>query len=372
MTETAVATLLDEIRQWVEIESFTADKAGVNAMMDHVAKGYEELGAKVTRLAGQNGYGDHLSISSPWGGDGAGILVLCHLDTVHPTGTLQDFPFSIDGERAYGPGICDMKGGAFLAFAAYRNIVASGRETPLPLRFIYTADEEIGSPTSRAHIEAHGNNAKYALVTEAARDGGKVVIGRKGVGRFVMRARGRPAHSGGQHSHGRSAILEIARQIIAIESLTDYERGLTFNIGRVQGGTADNVIPEHCSAHIDMRVTSVVDGEQMAQHILSLKPYNDDIELTITGGINRPPYEQSAESAALFAHARDLAADIGFDLIGTVSGGGADGNFVADKIPVLDGLGVDGADAHTLNEHIYISSIIPRLTLQQRLFETLD
>ena len=132
------------------------------------------------------------------------------------------------------------------------------------------------------------------------------------------------------------------------------------------------MVPEHCSATIDMRVTSTADGEQMARHILSLKPFNDDIELTITGGINRPPYEESEASRALFAKAGKIASEIGFELVGTVSGGGADGNFVADKIPVLDGLGVDGAGAHTMHEHIFISSIVPRMTLQQRLFETLE
>jgi len=371
MPSPSATDLLDEIRQWVEIESHTPDAAGVNAMMDLVGKSYADLGANVTRLPGTDGLGDHLSISSPWGGDGPGILVLCHLDTVHPKGTIKDLPFRIDGDRAYGPGIYDMKGGAFLAFAAFRELLRAGTKTPLPLRLLYVGDEETGSVTSRRHIEAHGETAKYVLVTEPARDGGKIVIGRKGVGRFTMRAHGRPAHSGSRHEEGRSAIAEIARQIIDIEGLTDYARGLTFSIGVVNGGTSENVIPEHCSATIDMRITSAADGEEMGRHILALAPHDKDVELTISGGINRPPFEENDGVRLLFAKARALAKEIGIDLQGVYTGGGSDGNFVAARVPVLDGLGVDGEGAHTMQEHLLISSIMPRMTLQKRLFETL-
>ncbi|MEQ1613292.1 MAG: M20 family metallopeptidase [Hyphomicrobiaceae bacterium] len=363
--------MLDGIRRWVEIESHTADIAGVSHMMDTCAEGWRQAGAMVERIAGRDGYGDHLVVSSAWGSADPGILVLCHLDTVHPRGTIKDLPFRVDGDRVFGPGIYDMKGGAYLAFAAYQAIARAGRKTPLPLRFIYSADEEVGSPTSRALIEAHARNAKYVLVTEPARDGGKIVTSRKGVGRFVLTANGRPAHSGAKHEAGRSAILEVAHHVVDIEAMTDYARGVTFNVGQISGGTADNVVPALCTATIDMRVKSFADAEHFEQMFRKLKPYNPDVTVQVTGGLNRPPYEMSPAGAKLFAHAREQASALGIDLVGMATGGGSDGNFTAHFVPTIDGLGVDGDGAHTMHEHMLLSSLEPRMNLQRRLFETL-
>jgi glutamate carboxypeptidase len=264
-----------------------------------------------------------------------------------------------------------MKGGAFLALAAYREIASGGRTTPLPLRFIYASDEEIGSPTSRSVIEEQARNAKYVLVVEPARDGGKVVTARKGVGRYEIKAEGRPAHSGAKHEEGRSAILEIARQVMTIEGMTDYARGATFNVGRIHGGTADNTVPQFCEATIDMRVRTMDDARHFEEQLKALRSHNPDVRISVTGQFNRPPYEKNAGVAQLFEHARGLAREIGFDLVDCATGGGSDGNFTAATVPTLDGLGVDGNGAHTLGEHIFISSLVPRLRLQRRLMETL-
>lgn len=372
MLEPTAEELLDGIRRWVEIESQTADVEGVNRVMSAAAEEFAAAGATIERIDGRDGKGDHLLISSAWGGDQPGILVLSHLDTVHPKGTLAgELPFRVEGDRAFGPGIYDMKGGAYIALAAYRSIAAAGQTTPLPIRFLIVSDEEVGSLTSRHLIEREGAKAKYVLVTEPARDGGKVVTARKGVARYEIRTQGRPAHSGGAHQDGRSAIVELARQIIAIEGMTDYGRGTTLNIGQIKGGTADNVVPEHAWAAIDMRVTSVAEGEAMDRRLKGLKPFNTDVKLTVTGGLNRPPFEKSNSIASLFEHARALARDIGIDLNDMATGGGSDGNFTAPLAPTLDGLGVDGAGAHTLKEHLLVSSLVPRMTLQKRLFETL-
>jgi glutamate carboxypeptidase len=365
------AEMLDGIRRWVEIESHTADVAGVNRVMDACAADWARAGARVERVPGRDGHGDHLVVSSAWGGDGPCVLVLCHLDTVHPRGTIKDLAFRVDGDHVYGPGIYDMKGGAYLALAAYQAITRAGRTTPLPLRFIYTSDEEVGSPTSRALIEAHARNAKYVLGTEPSRDGGKIVTSRKGVGRFVLTAHGRPAHSGARHEAGRSAILEVARHVVAIEQMTDYARGVTFNVGQISGGTADNVVPATCSATIDMRVRSFADAAEFEQYFRNLKPYNPDVTVQVTGGLNRPPYEMSAAGAKLYAHAQRQASELGIDLVGVATGGGSDGNFTAHFVPTLDGLGVDGDGAHTMHEHILLSSLEPRMNLQRKLFETL-
>lgn len=365
--------LLDGVARWVAIESQTADVAGVNRLMSVCAEEYAAFGAHVTRIPGTSGRGDHLDVRSPWGGDGPYILVLCHLDTVHPKGTLASkLPYRVEGDRAYGPGIYDMKGGAYLALAALREMARAGIPNSLPVRVLLVSDEEVGSPTSRALIEAAGAGAKYALVTEPARDGGKVVTSRKGVGRYRMRAVGRAAHAGSRHADGRSAIREIARQILTIEGHTDYERGITFNIGQVHGGTADNVVPQECEATIDLRVRTLADGAEMEKFLFSLRPADPDVELTISGQLNRPPFEKTPGVADLFARAKTLAAELGLTLVDTTTGGGSDGNFIAHRVPVLDGLGVDGDGAHTLHEHMYISSIEPRMRLLQRLFQTLD
>ena len=365
------ATLLAGISTWVEIESQTADVEGVNRMMDRVGTGFRQAGAHVDRIPGSNGTADHLSIASPWGGNGPGILVLCHLDTVHPRGTIEQLPFRVEGDRAFGPGIYDMKGGAYLAYSAYRALAEEGITTPLPLRFLFTSDEEIGSPQSRVLIETAARNAKYVLVTEPARDGGKIVTARKGTARFVLEIEGRPAHSGSRHPDGRSAVLEMAHQIVEIEGMTDYARGITLNIGRVDGGTAANVIPGRCWASVDLRVASVADCDEVIGRLKSLKSRVPDTKTRISGGLNRAPFEKNAGVAMLYEHARGLAKDIGFDLIDCATGGGSDGNFTAEVVPTLDGLGVDGAGAHTLEEHLYISSLVPRMQLMRRLFETL-
>lgn len=371
MSTMDAAAMLAGIRAWVEIESQTADVEGVNRVMTAAAVDFASAGARVERIPGSNGRGDHLLIASPWGGDAKGIGVLCHLDTVHPRGTLAQLPFRVDGDRAYGPGIYDMKGGAYLAFAAYAAIARAGRTTPLPIRFIYASDEEVGSPTSRALIEALGERSRHVLVTEPARDGGRIVTGRKGVARYELRARGRPAHSGGRHKDGRSAILEIARHVVAIEAMTDYPRGLTFNIGQIGGGTADNVVPEHAWANIDMRMRTMADAEAMDQHLRALRPHNGDVTLEVSGRLNRPPFEKNAGITALFDHAAALAREIGYELRDVYAGGGSDGNFTAHRVPTLDGLGVDGDGAHTLKEHLLVSSLEPRMMLLKRLFETL-
>ncbi len=363
--------LLSGIRAWVELESPTGDAGAVNRMMDMVAAEFEALGAGARRIPGIDGRGDHVAFSSPWGGDEKGILVLSHLDTVHPVGTLAELPFSVDGDKAYGPGIYDMKGGAYLGLTAYRMLVEAGKTTPLPIRFLFVSDEETGSETSQKHIEAAGEKAKYVLVTEPARDGGKIVTGRQGSARFVMTTQGRPSHSGTRHRDGRSAIVEMARQITEIEGRTDYDRNFTVNVGMIEGGTAANVVPEHCRASLDFRFRNRDVGEEMIAWVKGLKSYDPDVTFSVDGGLSRPPYEKSPAIERLYSHARGLAAEIGFELVDSFTGGGSDGSFLAEKLPVLDGLGVDGEGAHTLQEHLYISSLLPRMTLLRRLFETL-
>jgi glutamate carboxypeptidase len=365
--------LLDGIRTWVEIESPTTDAVAVNRMMSKVAEDAAAAGATTERIPGRNGYGDHLLVSSPWGGDAPGILVLSHVDTVHDVGTLEGpLPFRVEGDAAFGPGIADMKGGAFLAFAALRHLIRQDQKTKLPIRHLYVSDEEVGSLTSREIIEREARRARYVLVTEPARNGGKVVTARKGVARFDLRITGRAAHSGARHQDGRSAIRELARQILDLEAMTDYATGVTVNVGVIGGGTRANVVPAEAYAEIDARVPNRTIGDTVVARILALKPYDPDTTLQITGGVNRPGYEKSESVAQLFEYAKGLAAEIGFTLEDLASGGGSDGNFTAALAPTLDGLGADGTGAHTHHEQITISSLVPRATLMLRLLETLE
>ena len=364
-------TILEGIRRWVEIETPTEAPDQVNRLATLVAEGYRGLPATIERIAGSDGCGDHLVARSSWGQDTPGILVLSHLDTVHPMGFIERLPFSILGDSAFGPGIYDMKGGAYLAYHAFFQLCAAGERPPLGITQLFTSDEEIGSPTSRALIEQEGRKAKYVLVTEPARDGGKIVTGRKGVGRFEVFIKGVPAHAGTRPQDGRSAIRELANVIQALEALNDLKRGVTVNVGVVRGGTRPNVTPEEAYAEVDLRVPSIADADEFVDKILSLASRTEGVSVKVVGELNRPPYEKNNAGVALYEHARTLASELGFDLQDTHTGGGSDGNFTARHTATLDGLGVDGKGAHTHYEQMYISSIEPRARLLHRLYQTL-
>jgi len=365
------AIVLDGIRRWVEIETPTDAPDQVNKLAAIVADGYRDLPVTIERVAGHSGCGDHIVARSSWGQDRPGILVLSHLDTVHPIGFIERLPFHVEGDSAFGPGIYDMKGGAYLAFHAFSQLCAGGETSPLGITHLYVSDEEIGSPTSRALIEAEGRKAKYVLVTEPARDGGKIVTSRKGVARFEVFIKGVPSHAGTRPEDGRSAIRELGNIIQTLEAMNDLARGVTVNVGVVKGGTKPNVIPEEAYAEVDMRVATIADANELVPKILNLTSKTEGVSVKVTGELNRPPYEKSNAGTALFEHAKKLAAEIGFELRDSYSGGGSDGNFTAPFTATLDGLGVDGQGAHTHYEQMYISSIEPRTRLLYRLYQTL-
>ncbi|MCA1510273.1 M20 family metallopeptidase [Bradyrhizobium sp. NBAIM01] len=367
-----IAPILEGIRRWVVIETPTERPDQVNKLADVVAAGYRDLPASVERVAGRDGCGDHLVIRSSWGQEGVpGILVLSHLDTVHPMGFIERLPFKIEGDSAFGPGIYDMKGGAYLAYQAFRQICADDVRPPLGITQLYVSDEEIGSPTSRSLIEAEGRQAKYVLVTEPARKGGKVVTGRKGIARFNVFIRGAPAHAGTRPEDGRSAIRELGHVIQTLEAMNDLTRGITVNVGVVRGGTRPNVIAELAYAQVDMRVPTMSHADELLPKILGISSRTEGVGVKVSGELNRPPYEKTSAGAALYEHAKKLAAELGFELLDTFSGGGSDGNFTAPYAATLDGLGVEGKGAHTPHEQIYISSIEPRTRLLYRLYQTL-
>lgn len=371
MTHTTDA-LVEGLRPWIETESPTAEPAAVNAMMDLAQGSLLGAGAHVERITGRDGAGDHLSARMPWGGegDGKGILILCHLDTVHPLGTLARLPFRAEGDRLFGPGTADMKGGVFIAVEAARAVGAAGTGA-MPVTFLITSDEETGSATSREHIEKAAAGAAYVLVTEPGRGNGAVVTARKGVSHYTLTTEGRAAHAGTAHHKGRSAIREMARLVLACEAMTDYERGLTLNIGEIRGGSVINTVPQYCTAGLDVRVEDDATQAEVHERLLALRPEDPEVTFTLSGGPNRPAYRKEPAIEALYGHAKALADEIGIPLPDVATGGGSDGSFVAQSVPTLDGLGVMGADAHTLHEHLFVSSMAPRMTLLRRLMETL-
>ena len=365
--------ILDGVLRWVDVESPSHDPDAVNHMADHVEEGLAMIGLKVERTPGWDGYGDILKARTPWGEE-PGILVLSHIDTVHALGTKNGVnPIRREGDKVYGPGIYDMKAGAYIAFYAIRHIIRQGKETPLPVTFMYIPEEEVGSPTSRDMIVEEAKKNKYVLVTEPAREGGKIVTARNGRLEYEITVTGRPSHAGARHMDGRNAIKEMAHQIIKLEELTDYSRNLTCSVGTIVGGTMTNVVPSECSATVDIRVPDMETAEEVMAIVEGLETEDPDCLMTVKGGIDRPPYDKFDGIAALFEHAKKVAAEIGFELKDLKTGGGSDGNFTgALGIPTLDGLGADGHGAHSFNEYIFFSSLEERTRLMIGLMETLE
>ena len=376
MPHTAIGdprALLSELERWVMMETPTSDAARVNALMDFVVGGLAEAGVALTRIPGRDGYGDILIARINMRPGVKPILVIGHLDTVWSAGTLAGMPFRVDGGRAYGPGILDMKAGSFAAVYALREIARQRAPTQRPIALLLTPDEEVGSPTSRAIIERESAEAALALIPEPAGPGGVCVTARKGVGRFTLRVDGVGSHAGSAFSDGASAVVELAHQILRLHDLVDESRGITLNVAPIAGGSRPNVIATEANAEIDLRVPSAVDGERMVDLILGLQPVDPRCRLTVTGGMNRPPFAESAAGLALYRRVRDLAAPMGLDIGKQNRGGGSDGNFTAALgVPTLDGLGCPGTGAHASHEHILWRQLEPRVALMAKLLETLD
>lgn len=366
--------ILDAVRALVERETTSREEARLNEIAGFVAARLRELGGEI-ELTPQPGYGTHLRARFDFGHDPLTprLLVIGHLDTVWPIGTLELMPFRVTAEgAAHGPGIFDMKSGVVIATESLNAIRAFGLQTRRPITLLLTCDEEIGSRTSRPLVEEEAKRASAALVLEPPVTGGVVKTGRKGIGVFNIRAIGCAAHAGLDPRKGVNAIVELSHQVVRLAAMNDHERGVTVSVGLMNGGSALNVVPAEATAKADVRFWTPEDGERIVNEIRGLTPVLDDARLEITGGVNRPPMPRSEKNIALYEHARVLAAEIGFDLKDTVVGGGSDGNFTAAMgVPTLDGLGVDGAGAHADHEHIIVGDIPRRATLLTRLMQTI-
>jgi len=346
----------------VETESPSRHKSAVDRVGVIVAEQARKLGAQVEVIPNQE-TGNHIlsrfEPPSPSGrgvrGEG-GILILCHMDTVFPLGTINKTPYREEGEKIFGPGTLDMKAGIVIALAAIEEAINHGLNRPVTL--LCTSDEEIGSHTSRELIEKLAKESALVLVMEPALPDGSLKTWRKGVGEFWVKTKGRAAHAGGDHQAGRNAIEELAHQVIAIQKLTDYSKQTTLNVGVIHGGTVSNVVPEEAVIQVDVRVMQSGEWERIESEMKNLKPVLNDTSIEITGGVNRPPMPFDDMMKATFEKAKSIAARIGMILTAGGTGGASDGNFIAPLgVPVLDGMGAVGDGAHSEREFIFADSL---------------
>jgi glutamate carboxypeptidase len=365
------ADILAGLRTWVECECPTFDAAAVNRMMDLASRRLAAMGAQIERIPGTMGLGDcvRARFAHPRRDD-PGVLVLGHFDTVHPVGTLVRLSWRLEGDRCFGPGILDMKGGNYLALEAIRALQRATRQTPLPITVLFTSDEEIGSVSTRDLIEAEAARQKYVLVPESGRRDGGVVTGRYAIARFNLTTVGQPSHAGLRLSEGNSAIREMAHQIIAIDRMSGEDS--TFSVGVVHGGTWVNCVAATCRAEVLNMSKSEAELERARERLLALTPRDPKVRLIVEPTVTRPMWTTSDRDLALYAEARAIAQQLGFEIPNPYSGGGSDGNFTgAMGIATLDGLGPRGDGPHTLEEHIIIESLPERGRLLAGLLATL-
>lgn len=361
--------LLDFIEALVAIESPSDDPVAVNHCGAELASRLAALGGVVTRVSASTA-GDHLRVS--FGSGTRQILMLGHFDTVWPVGQLDRMPLKREAGRLYGPGVFDMKGGIGLATLATRAVLDAGWLANCQVVMLWTTDEEIGSTTSQALIEAEARRSEAVLVFEPSLPGGGLKTSRKGVGQFEMHVRGVSAHAGLDPGKGISAVRELARQITAIDDLQDPASGVTVTVGVIAGGTRANVVPAEARAIIDARAITRADADRVERHMKALVPFLQGAQLTVTGGFDRPPLERTAGVVRLFEMAREVARELGQTLEEGSAGGGSDGNFTAALgVPTLDGFGAVGDGAHALHEHVEIEALVPRAAVIAGLLERL-
>ena len=364
--------MLQGLRSWVECESPTWDAAAVNRVLDLGGHDLAAAGARIERIAGKMGFGDcvRASFPHPRAGD-PGILIMGHMDTVHPVGTLARLSWKRDGVKCYGPGIYDMKGGNYLALEAIRQLARAGIETPLPITVLLTSDEEVGSPSTRDVIEAEAARHAYILVPEPGGQDNSVVTGRYAIARFTLETTGRPSHAGVRPGEGRSAIRAMAKRIIEIDGMSGED--CTFSVGVMHGGQWVNCVATTCTAEALSMAKRQTDLDRGVERMLALSGSADDVSFKVTRGVTRPVWETDGSNMALYETARGIAKTLGVELPHGSRGGGSDGNFTgALGLPTLDGLGARGGGAHTLEEHIEVASLADRGRLMAGLLVTLQ
>ena len=368
----AVERVLGRSRSYVEQETPSGSAAEVGVLGELIRRQLEACGARVQVAdAPDRGVNLHARVEGT-DPQASPVLVLTHMDTVHPIGTLAQRPFRIEDGRAYGPGIYDMKTGIALVVEALVWLDERGRTPRRPIELLVTCDEEIGSHSSRQDIEDSARRAAAVLVPEPSRPDGGVKTFRKGVATYQIQARGIAAHAGIEGELAVSAISEIARAAVAVLDLADHARGTTINIGQITGGTASNVVAEHAKAVVDVRIAEPAEGDRIHAALMSLSAHNPKADLTVHRSEERPPLVRTEPVAGLYETARGFAAALGVNLSEGGTGGGSDGSFAAAVgAATLDGLGAQGGGAHAVDEHIVLDDLPFRLALMANLLENL-
>jgi len=364
--------ITETIRQLVEIESPSDNKQAVDRLGALLAGRFEGLGGH-SKFHRTQDFGDHLQVDFATERNGKPVLLLGHIDTVYPLGTLTGMPCRVADGRLSGPGALDMKSGIALILHAIDGLRTwHGDSLPRPVTVLLVSDEEVGSGSSRRITESLARRSAAVLVLEPSYGvKGAVKTARKGVGEYTLKVTGKAAHSGLDFEKGESAIVELAKQITAISKLVDPKRGLTLNVGLVSGGTRTNVIPALATASLDVRVARMKDAAGIDRQLRALKPFNRKCKLEITGGVSRPPMERTAGVTALYRQASEIAKKLDWKLEEASVGGGSDGNFTANLgIPTLDGLGGVGEGAHATHEFVTLSELPRRAALRAELIET--
>jgi len=353
--------MLDLLEKLVNIDSGTYLKAGVNRIADIIAPKLGQLGFDVERLS-QADFGDHL-LARKGGSAAKRLLCIGHMDTVFPDGEAKRRPLRTEGDNAYGPGVIDMKGGIVVLLYSLQALMEADPNLyrSLDLAVILNSEEEIGSPTSTPYIIREAKKADTVCVLEPARPKGQVVIKRKGVGKYCLTVHGKAAHAGVQPEMGISAIEEMARTILELHALTDFEDGLTVNVGVITGGSRSNIIAEQAYAEIDVRAVDQAQMDHAEKELNRVcRPHRDGIRMELTGGIEFPPMLKTQRSLELLRLVQEAGREVGADIDEMFTGGGSDGNNTSHYAPTIDGLGPQGTGAHSPDETLIVPSLLKR------------
>lgn len=364
--------ILKVIQEVVELESPSEEKEAIDKLIKYLDDICQEKGFD-TKVIENKDRGNHLLVEHIAKNSDKNLLILCHIDTVWPLGTIEEIPFVNENGILKGPGVFDMKTGVVQAIFALEEAVKRNNLKNKTVRILFNSDEETGSLSSRKIIEDLAKKSDCVLVLEPAMPPkGALKTFRKGVGRFDLEIRGKASHSGSAPEEGISAINELAHQIIDLNGLEDVKLGTTINVGTINGGTKTNVVAARAYGTVDVRVETMEEAKRITDAILTRKSFVTGTQVIASGGINRPPMIRTEETVKMFQLAKTIADNLGFELSEAPTGGGSDGNFTAALgIPTIDGLGAVGDGAHAQNEHTIVKHIKERTALLIRLLEEL-
>lgn len=365
--------MLELIEQLVNIDSGSYLKEGIDQIGSILKEKYEEIGF-IVDVKQEESYGNNLLIQHKNAKDPK-IILVAHMDTVFPKGTVARRPFYIEGSRAYGPGVVDMKSSLVELLYAIKTLHIHHAEVCENVQIILNGDEEIGSPSSRSLIEEHSVGKEYALVMEPARKDGSLVTARRGGGRYTLIVKGKAAHSGIEPEKGHSAIEELAYKIIQLHNLTNHEKGISVNVGLIEGGSSVNTVSDNAVAHVDIRISEMEQAKYLEKRIKEICAQTEvsGTEIQLEGSISRPPMEFNEQTESLLHIIKGVGKELGIKVKDTATGGGGDASFTsATGVATIDGLGPVGGNAHSEREYLEIDTLPERTLLLAKTIEKLS